>query len=316
VPLEPVVAEAARSDGLLEAGFSYLSEAGERVPGILVEAVGGGNARASDRARARASRRPAVIALHSTGASKESELPFLRDLARAGFVAVAIDARFHGSRNPSGHGSAEYVDAILRTYRTGRGHPFFYDTVWDVLRLLDYLDTRDDVDPKRIGLFGVSMGGIETYLAAAVDPRVAVAVPCIGLESFRWAVEHDSWRSRIGTVQTAFDAAARDAGIAQPGADFVHAFYARVAPGLDREFDGPAMAQLIAPRPLLAINGDSDARTPLPGLTECVEAARSAYAAAGAADRIELYLEPHTAHQVTPEGMRRAQAWLARWLRP
>jgi dienelactone hydrolase len=304
VPLAPAVAEAPAAGGLREAAFSYMSEVGERVPGILVEAAGG------------TGRRPAVVALHGTGASKESELPFLRELARAGFVAVAIDARFHGSRTPSGPGSAAYVAAILRTYRSGLGHPFFFDTVWDVLRLLDYLDTRSDVDPKRIGLFGVSMGGIETYLAAAVDPRVAVAVPCLGLESFRWAVDHDSWRSRIGTVQAAFDAAARDAGIAQPGAEFVHAFYARVAPGLDGEFDGPTMALLIAPRPLLAINGDSDARTPLPGLNECVDAARSAYAAAGAADRFGIYLEPHTAHQVTPEGMRRAQAWLVRWLRP
>ena len=44
------------------------------------------------------------------------------------------------------------------------------------MRLIDYLETRDDIDPRRIGLMGFSKGGIETYLAAAADPRVAVAV--------------------------------------------------------------------------------------------------------------------------------------------
>jgi hypothetical protein len=36
-------------------------------------------------------------------------------------------------------------------YRTGHGHPYMYDTVWDTMRLVDYLETHDDVDPKRIG---------------------------------------------------------------------------------------------------------------------------------------------------------------------
>ncbi|HVS72300.1 MAG TPA: acetylxylan esterase [Phycisphaerae bacterium] len=44
--------------------------------------------------------------------------------------------------------------------------------MWDIMRLIDYLDTRADVDPQRIGIYGVSKGGIEAYLAAAVDPRI------------------------------------------------------------------------------------------------------------------------------------------------
>ena len=66
----------------------------------------------------------------------------LRDLARAGFVAVAIDGRYHGARSKAGKGSREYVEAILRTYRTGKEHPLFYDTVWDVMRLIDCGDLK------------------------------------------------------------------------------------------------------------------------------------------------------------------------------
>lgn len=304
VALAPQVKAPVQTGELARVDFSYATEADQRVPGLILKKA------------AVTGRRPVVIDLHGTGGSKESDLAFLNQLANAGFIAVAIDARYHGARSKTGKGSADYVEAILRTYRTGREHPFFFDSVWDVMRLIDYLETRDDVDPARIGLFGISKGGIETYLTAAVEPRVAVAVPCIGVESFRWAVEHDSWHSRIGTVQAAFDAAAKDEGVANPGADFVHKFYDRVAPGLDREFDGPAMVPLIAPRPLLSINGDSDPRTPIPGLNLCVVAAREAYAAAGAPEKFVLHLEPNTGHKVIPEGFTTAQAWFVRWLKP
>jgi dienelactone hydrolase len=304
VPLAAEAKEPAIKDGLAQFEFSFSAEAGQRVPGILIKPATG------------TARRPAVIALHGTGGAKEDQVAFMNTLARAGFVAIAIDGRHHGARSKTGKGSVEYVDALLRTFRTGRELPFFYDTAWDVMRLIDYLETRDDIDPRRIGLFGISKGGIETYLAAAVDPRVAVAVPCIAVESFRWAVENDSWQSRISTVKAAFDAAAKDSGVANPGAEFVHTFYTRVAPGLDRQFDGPAMVPLIAPRPLLAINGDTDPRTPLPGVHQCIDAARPLYRAAGADEKLVLHLQPNTAHKVQPESLVLAKDWFVKWLKP
>jgi len=299
----PAVEEAAPADGMVLTKFSFAAEAGERVPGLLLRQTAAG-------------RRPVVIALHGTGGNKEGQLPLLRQLAAKGFVAIAIDGRYHGARTKSGTGSAEYSDAILRTYRTGQGHPFLYDTVWDILRLIDYLETRPDVDARRIGLIGFSMGGMETYLAAAVDSRIAVAVPCIGVQSFQWALDHDSWQSRVGTFQKAIDAAARDAGVTTIDAKFVRAFYDRVAPGIYGEFDGPAMVPLIAPRPLLSINGEKDPRTPGPGLEECATAARRAYAAAGAPERFDLLVQKDTAHQVRPDALAAGIAWFEKWLRP
>lgn len=292
---------ATKRDGLERLPFSFATEAGQRVPGILLKS------------NATAGRRPVVIVLHGTGGNKESQEPLLAELARDGFVAVAIDGRYHGARATR---RTDYTDAILRAFRTGREHPFFFDTVWDVMRLIDVLETRDDVDPRRIGLIGFSKGGIETYLAAAVDPRIAVAVPCIGVQSFRWAIDHDSWQSRIGTIQAAFDAAARDTGVTSPSADFLRTFYARVAPGIDGRFDGPAMLPLIAPRPLLAINGDSDPRAPQPGLALCIDAARVAYTAAGAGEKFVLRLQPNTSHKVLPESIVAARQWFVRWLKP
>jgi dienelactone hydrolase len=303
-PLAPEVKELGATDGMAQTHFTFASDAEQRVPGILVKqakSVG---------------RRPVVVALHGTGGNKESQMALLKELAGLGFIGAAIDGRYHGARTRAGKGSAEYNEAILRAYRAGREHPFLYDTVWDVMRLIDYLETRADVDTKRIGLIGFSKGGMETYLAAAVDPRVAVAVPCIGVQSFRWALENDSWKSRVETFQAALNGASKDAGVAEINAGFVRKFYDRVVPGVYQEFDGPEMLPLIAPRPLLVINGDSDARTPMPGVMECAARARTAYAAARAEDKFQLLVQEKTGHAVTPVARQAAIAWFVKWLKP
>jgi fermentation-respiration switch protein FrsA (DUF1100 family) len=70
----------------------------------------------------------------------------------------------------------------------------------------------------------------------------------------------------------------------------------------------------VAPRPLFVINGETDDKTPLPGLTLAVDAARAAYVRAGAADRFAFLLQPRTGHQVTAEARRQAVEWFVRWL--
>jgi dienelactone hydrolase len=303
-PLAPEVKEMGETDGLAQSHFSFAADAEQRVPGILVKqakSVG---------------RRPVVVALHGTGGNKESQLALLKELAGQGFIGVAIDGRYHGERTRAGRGSAEYNEAILRAYRTGKEHPFLYDTVWDLTRLLDYLETRPDVDQKRIGVIGFSKGGMETYLTAAIDSRIAVAVPCIGVQSFRWALERDAWKSRAETFQAALNGAAQDAGVTEINADFVRKFYDRVVPGVYAQFDGPEMLPLIAPRPLLVINGDSDARTPMPGVMESAARARKAYASAGAEEKFQLLIQEKTGHAVTPASRQTAIEWFVKWLKP
>lgn len=304
VPLAVVAQKLKEGEGLAQWHFTFAADAAQRVPGLLVKAANSSG------------KRPVVISLHGTGGTKESQLELLQRLAKLGFIGVAIDGRYHGERTKTGKGSAEYNDAILRTYRTGKELPFLYDTVWDVMRLLDYLETRDDVDAKRIGLIGFSKGGMETYLTAAVDSRVAVAVPFIGVQSFRWALDNNAWQSRVATFQAAINQAAKDEGKSEINTEFVQHFYNRVMPGIADRFDGPQMLPLIAPRPLLVINGDSDPRTPIEGLGQCVDSARAAYTRTNAIDKFQLTLQPHTGHAVTPEARQEAIAWLEQWLKP
>jgi dienelactone hydrolase len=303
VPLAAEVSDLPATNGVAIFHFSFAADASNRVPGILMAATNFSG------------RRPVVIALHGTGGSKGNLLALGRKLAEAGFIAVAIDGRYHGERK-SGRGTDDYNDAIVRAWHGSGEHPFYYDTVWDVMRLVDYLSTRADVDPARIGLIGISKGGIETYLAAAADERIAVAVPCIGVQSFRWALDNNDWQGRIGTIQNAFDTVAKENGVTKPDAAFVEKFYARVVPGIDGEFDGPEMLALIAPRPLLVINSDSDKNTPLPGVLECAAAGQKVYAADHATNHFAVIIQSNTGHQVKPDSERAAIAWFVKWLKP
>lgn len=284
--------------------ISFSVEGTQRVTGLLMKSYGS------------TGRQPVVIQLHGTGGNKEQLRSRLTTLANRGFVAVAIDGRYHGERAGNAPGlDTPYSTAIFNAYKTGREHPFFYDTVLDVMRLIDYLETRPDVDAARIGLGGFSKGGIETYLAAAVEPRIAVAVAGHGVQSFGWALNHGAWDSRAWTIRDAIEATA-DETKAPVNPAFLRQFYDRVAPGIYAEFDAPAMLPLIAPRPLLVINGDSDPRTPLAGVRESAAAAERAYKTAGAADKFVLQILPDVGHEQTPAYEQGMVDWFVRWLKP
>ena len=300
VPLASTATPPIRVDRFTIQHFTFASESTERVPGITVtlsDTIG---------------RHPAVVVMHGTGDTKEGMMPLLEQLADRGFVGVAIDGRHHGER---ARRSEAYVLAIINSYRRGDSYPLLYDTVWDAERLVDYLQRRGDIDPSRIALLGISKGGMETYLAAAADPRIAAAVPVIAAQSFKWGLENDAWQGRVETFQAAVDSAARDRGEGRPTAQMVRAFYDRVLPGIYTQFDGPSMLPLIAPRPLLLINGDSDERTPLPGVQECATAAETAYRALRVPDRFRLVIQPDTGHVFTPPAQRTAVDWLTTWLK-
>ncbi|MEO8018975.1 MAG: acetylxylan esterase [Pseudomonadota bacterium] len=310
VALKPELAPMPSVEGLRKYHLWFSSEATERVPGYLV---------LPDAAKFKAPR-PVVIALHGTGGNKDGGqiAAIVLKAAQAGFIAVAIDGRYHGERTKARPAGAvgEYDEAMARAFESGKEHPFYYDTTWDVMRLVDYLGTRKDVDAARIGLTGISKGGIETYLASAADPRIAAAVSYIGVQSFKWELDNGQWHARIHTIQDGFESAAKASGKSVESAEFLRQFYARVAPGIDGQFDGPAMLMAIAPRPLLVVNGDSDANTPIAGVRLAVAAARPLYDAVNAADRLEFVVQKDTPHRVNPESIDAGIAWFVRWLKP
>jgi dienelactone hydrolase len=215
-----------------------------------------------------------------------------------------------------GHNS--YVEAIIKAWQnkdsSQQQHPFFFDTVYDLWKLVDYLTTRTDVDTSRIGMMGISMGGIETWMAASVDTRIKVAVPVIGVQSFKWSLDNERWQGRAKTIQGAHEQVAKDLGDTGVNSKNVKALWNKLLPGITNEFDCPSMIRLFAPRPLLILNTEKDQNCPLPGAQLAFDAATNVYRSKNALDKLQIDVEPNEPHRFTPKHMEMAIDWFKKWL--
>ena len=311
VELDPTTLDTKSEGGLVTEHLTIASEKKrsgetERVPILLVR---------PEKVEGRAA---AVIILHGTGGNKEGQRGWCAELAKKGMIGVAIDARYHGERSGGAKGAAAYVEAIARAWRAKPGemeHPFYYDTVWDLWRTVDWLVTRPDVDPKRLGMIGFSMGGIQTWLAASVDERIAVAVPAIGVQSFKWSLENEKWQGRAKTIALAHAEAAKDLGEPEVNQRVCRELWGKVIPGILGDFDCPSLIRLFAGRPLLLLNGEKDPNCPYEGAKLAIASAEEAFQAAGCSEKLKVMVAEKTGHKVTAEQNAAALAWFEQWLR-
>lgn len=157
---------------------------------------------------------------------------------------------------------------------------------WDDIRTVDYLLTRPDVDPKRIGCVGLSVGGLRACHLTALDERVKAGVIVGWMASFRRQLQKHI-RNTIG--------------------------HTKVVPGLYRYLDYPDVAALAMPRPILVINGSRDGLFELNGVRESFNKLNACYKKAGASDhcRTRLYDTPH---EFNLEMQQEAWDFLRRWV--
>jgi acetyl esterase/lipase len=294
---------------IIEHGYIY-SEINEKVPMLIYKPIS-----------ATAKPLRVVIFLHGTGGSKDGgEITnVLYRLSKRGIMGVAIDARFHGERVAGrAHGSNEYVAAITKAWRNTdpdkQTHPFFFDTVYDLWRVTDYLITRPDVAGGRIGMGGISMGGIETWLAAAADKRIKVVVPDIAVQSFAWSLANSHWQGRANTIKGAHLQAAKDLGDAELNNKNVKALWDKLIPGITFEYDCPSMLRLIAPRPMLILSTENDPNNPLPGAKIAYGTAEQAYRTDNATEKLKMDVTPKLGHTSTPEHLKMTLDWFEKWL--
>ncbi|KAF8400814.1 hypothetical protein HHK36_014116 [Tetracentron sinense] len=264
-------------------------------------------------------RRPAIVFLHSTNKCKEWLRPLLEAYASRGYIAVAIDSRYHGERASN---ITTYRDvcshlplfALIPSWKNGNTMPFIFDTVWDLIKLVEYLTQREDIDPTRIGITGESLGGMHAWFAAAMDTRYAVVVPIIGVQGFRWAIDNDKWQARVESIKSVFEEARVDLGKKAIDKELVEKVWDRIAPGLASQFDSPYTVSAIAPRPMLILNGAEDPRCPLAGLETPISRACKAYTEANRSDNFRLIAQPGIGHEMTPLMVKEASDWFDRFL--
>ncbi|KAK6927381.1 Alpha/beta hydrolase fold-1 [Dillenia turbinata] len=257
-------------------------------------------------------KRPAIVFLHGSNKCKEWLRPLLEAYASRGYISVAIDSRYHGERAKN---LTTYRDALVAAWKHGDTMPFIYDTVWDLIKLADYLTQREDINPTRIGITGESLGGMHAWFAAAADTRYSVTVPIIGVQGFRWEIEHDKWHARVNSIKAVFKAARIDLGKKEIDKVVVEKVWDRIAPGLHGQFDAPYTAPAIAPRPLLILNGAEDPRCPLGGLQTPINNIHDAYKQAKSADNFQLKAQPGIAHEMTSFMVKEASDWFDKFLK-
>lgn len=130
---------------------------------------------------------------------------------------------------------------------------------FDDRRTVDYLLTRPEIDPNRIGCCGLSLGGYRSAFLAGTDSRIrCAAVVC--------------WLPTLASLVNAHLPC--------------HTFMA-YAPGLADDLDLPDVAAMLLPNPLLVINGLRDPLFPVEGMRAAVDLLAASYRKAGAEESFE-----------------------------
>lgn len=182
---------------------------------------------------------------------------YAAQMARAGFLTLTPDLRGFGERrdgdDPLGRDTCNVnflKGGIMGLY------PLTLN-VWDMKCCVDYLCTRPEVDPERIGMMGLSQGGTMTAFTAAVEPRIKAA-------------------DVIGYVNPFASFGVRRGNFCG----------SQILPGLYQWLDTGDIAGLIAPRPLLLEMGVADSCFYFQDLWQGYRETRRIYEAAGAEDRL------------------------------
>ena len=230
------------------------------------------------------------------------------ELARQGYVVIVIDMFYWGERrllfdaDPAAVRdrtpalTRADIDALNR--RSSQNEPLVARSLftagltfpgilcWDDIRTVDYLAQRPEVDPKRLGCVGLSVGGYRSYLLAALDPRIKAAVVVGWMTSFPKQIR----RHVVNTVGFSFH-----------------------IPAMLRDLDYPDLAALIAPRALMVINGSRDTLFHPDAVKDAFATVEACYGKAGAAARqtCRLYDAPH---EFNLEMQPAAWDWLRRWV--
>ncbi|MCC7373684.1 MAG: acetylxylan esterase [Verrucomicrobiales bacterium] len=188
--------------------------------------------------------------------------------ARHGYVCLLIDTLQLGEIEGDHHG----------TYRLGqwwwnsRGYTPAGVEAWNSIRALDYLESRPEVDRQRLGMTGRSGGGSYTWTTAALDDRVKVAAPVAGITDLQNQVVD---------------------GVIEGHCDCM--FFVNT-----HRWDFGLNAALLAPRPLLIVNTDSDSIFPLSGVQRLHEQVRKIYQLHNATTNLGLVIAPGP-HQDTQD---------------
>lgn len=201
------------------------------------------------------------------GFRSETYQHVILNLVEKGFIVLAFDPLGQGERlqypdaetgnSKVGGPTREHSYAGVQTLLTGTSLTDYF--IWDGIRVLDYLETRPEVDMKRIGMTGRSGGGTQTAQIAACDERIYAAAPECYITSFKRLLQsigpQDAEQNPYNAIAKGFD-----------HADYLH---------------------IRAPKPTLIITTTHDFFS-IQGARETFAEVQKSYAALGHPENVQL----------------------------
>jgi dienelactone hydrolase len=295
IPLEPpevtvAVRNSTKQEGVLVEDVEWASLDAEQVPAYVLRPAGA------------TGRLPAIVCLHGSGGSREAAttpqfgpgewtragatkphkelLGWARELARRGYLTLALTQRGLDRRTPDT--DARSKEMLLR------GRNLMGAIVYEIRQAVSYLSRRPDVDPARIGMTGISFGGITTFYTWLADDRIAAAAPICG---------------GVGSLEVFLERGARG----------YHGLYWWV-PGMLLAGDHGHFAATMAPRPLMLWAPLNDIGMPKEGVERFLEQAAPAYERAGARENLVVH-RPAGVHEFSMDAFDALSAFFDRHLR-
>jgi len=211
-------------------------------------------------------------------------------LALSGMVGLVFDPIDQGERGQYlGEGGWPELSSVSGHIMIGMGSILLGQNtarfeIWDGMRAIDYLQSRPEVDPKRIGCTGCSGGGTQTSYLMALDDRIQAAAPSCYLTSMSTLLH------AIGPQ------------------DSEQHFFGQLAVGMDHA----DWVILRAPLPVLILAATQDA-FPIDGTWDTFRYAKRLYTRMGFAERVDL-VEADAVHSFGVLHHEGAARWMSRWL--
>ena len=245
---------------------------------------------------------PVIVGMHGHSGSKSEYLPNPEKemslgwmLVQKGFVVAAIDGYFNGDRvgkGPAGpklDAGAYPQEMSLFKLHLWQGRCLWGMMIRDEQCLIDYLETRPEIDKNRVGVTGMSMGCTRAWWVSALDDRVKAQVGVACFTRYTELIAHGNLRR--------------------------HGIYYFV-PGVFKHFDTEAIFALSAPRPNLQLSGDEDGGAPTAGVITLEKKLGEIYRMYGQPENFRSVVYEHTGHEYLHEMRFEMVAWFEKHLQP
>jgi len=244
---------------------------------------------------------PAILTMHGHSSSKENMFGYQPNphnvaamLVKRGYVVLGIDNYFAGERRGTGPaGSLEMQDRRAdQEMSLSKLNLWLGRTLWGMMLrdqqiVLDYMESRPEVDSTRIGAQGMSMGSTLAWWLGAIDDRIKAVVGVASLTRYEDLI-----------------------AIRQLGAHGIYYF----VPGILKHFDSEGILTLLAPRPFLALTGDSDPGSPLEGIRKLEQILTNVYALYGKTEAFSSVIYSRTGHVYNDHMKQMMLEWFDRFL--